>query len=99
MSKSPCNPAVVASAAVVGNTPMKLFKEQSLFLWCFAASLLLSSCGPDGPECGSLDIRNSVVKIVSDDNNNALVAYAAKNSSLIAAMASNAKSEAERLRI
>src|SRR6476620_869761 len=79
---------------------MKLFrKEQLSVLWCFAACLLLSSCGDAGPECGSLDIRNSVVKIVSDDNNNALVAYAAKNSSLIAAMASNAKSEAERLRI
>ena len=79
---------------------MKLFrKEQLSVLWGFAASLLLSSCGDAGPECGSLDIRNSVVKIVSDDNNNALVAYAAKNSSLIAAMASNAKSEAERLRI
>jgi hypothetical protein len=98
MSKSPCNPAVVASAAVVGNTPMKLFKEQSLFLWCFAASLLLSSCGPDGPECGSLDIRNSVVKIVSDDNNNALVNYAVKNSSSVAAMAGT-KSEAEKLEV
>jgi hypothetical protein len=79
--------------------PMKLFrKEQSLVLWCFTASLLLSRCGDVGPECGSLDIRNSVVKIVSDDNNNALVNYAVKNSSSVAALVS-AKSEAEKLGI
>jgi hypothetical protein len=62
---------------------MKLFrKEPSLVLWCFIVSLFLSSCGGAGPECGSLDTRNSVVKIVSDDNNNKLVNYAVKNSSL-----------------
>ncbi len=78
---------------------MKLFrKEQSLVLWCFIASLLLSSCGGAGPECGSLDTRNSVVKIVSDDNNNALVNYAVKNSSSVAAMV-DTKSEAEKLGI
>jgi hypothetical protein len=78
---------------------MKLFrKEQSLVLWCFTASLLLSSCGGAGPECGSLDTRNSVVKIVSDDNNNALVNYAIKNSSSVAAMV-DTKSEAEKLGI
>ncbi len=78
---------------------MKLFrKEQSLVLWCFTASLLLSSCGGAGPECGSLDTRNSVVKIVSDDNNNALVNYAVKNSSSVAEMV-DTKSEAEKLGI
>jgi hypothetical protein len=78
---------------------MKLFrKEQSLVLWCFTASLLLSGCGGAGPECGSLDTRNSVVKIVSDDNNNALVNYAVKNSSSVAAMV-DTKSEAEKLGI
>jgi hypothetical protein len=78
---------------------MKLFrKEQSLVLWCFTASLLLSSCGGAGPECGSLDTRKSVVRIVSDDNNNALVNYAVKNSSSVAEMA-DTKSEAEKSRI
>jgi hypothetical protein len=78
---------------------MRLFrKEQSLVLWCFTASLLLSSCGGAGPECGSLDTRNSVVKIASDDNNNALVNYAVKNSSSVAAMV-DTKSEAEKLGI
>jgi hypothetical protein len=79
---------------------MKLLrKEQSLVLWCFSASLLLSSCGGAGPECGSLDTRNSVVKIVSDDNNNKLVSYAVKNSSSVAAMVGDTKSEAEKLGI
>jgi hypothetical protein len=79
--------------------PMKLFrKEQSLVSWCFIASLLLSSCGGAGPQCDSLDTRNSVVKIVSDDNNNALVNYAVKNSSSVAAMV-DTKSEAEKLEI
>jgi hypothetical protein len=74
------------------------FRQQSLVLWCFIASLLLSSCGGTGPECGSLDARTSVVKIVSDDNNNALVNYAVKNSSSVAAMV-DTKSEAEKLGI
>ena len=78
---------------------LQLRKEQSLVLWCFTASLLLSSCGSAGPECGSLDIRNSVVKIVSDDNNNKLVNYAVKNSSSVAAMVGDTKSEAEKLGI
>jgi hypothetical protein len=79
--------------------PMKpLRREQLLVLWCFTASVLLSSCGGVGPECSSLDTRNSVVKIVSDDNNNALVNYAVKNSSSVTAMV-DTKSEAEKLEI
>src|SRR5712672_2512866 len=81
------------------SAPMKLLrKEQSLVLWCFSASLLLSSCGGAGPECGSLT-RNSAVKIVSDDDNNKLVNYAVKNSSSVAAMVGDTKSEAEKLAI
>jgi hypothetical protein len=79
--------------------PVKpLGRKQLLFLWCFTASVLLSNCGGVGPECSSLDTRNSVVKIVSDDNNNALVNYAVKNSSSVAAMV-DTKSEAEKLEI
>jgi hypothetical protein len=80
--------------------PVKLLrKEQSLVLWCFSVSLLLSGCGGAGPECGSLDARNSVVKIVSDDNNNKLVNCAVQNSSSVAAMMGDTKSEAEKLGI
>jgi hypothetical protein len=38
-------------------------------------------------------------KVISDDSNNALVNYAAKNSSSIAAMVSNANTEVEKLAI
>jgi hypothetical protein len=40
--------------------------------------------------------RNSVVKIVSDDTNNKLVDYAVRNSSSVAAMVGDTKSEAEK---
>jgi len=87
---------------IVSITMKLLGKEQSLVLWCFSASLLLSSCGGAGrPECGSLDTdtRKSVVRIVSDDSNNKLVNYAVKNSSSVAAMVAGTKSEAEKLEI
>ena len=61
--------------------------------------LSLSNCGETGPECGSLDTRNSVVKIISDDKNNALVNFAVKNSSSVAAMLGDKKSDAEKLAI
>jgi hypothetical protein len=81
----------------IASNPMELLRtEQSVVLWCLSASLLLSSCGGAGPECGSLDTRNSVVKIVSDDTNNKLVDYAVKNSSSVAAMVGDTKSEAEK---
>jgi len=66
------------------------------FLWWFSALLLLNGCGGAEPECDSLDTRNSVVKIISDDSNNALVNYAVKNSNSAAAMVSNTTTEAEK---
>ena len=71
-----------------------------MILGCLPALLLLSGCGDPGPsECDSPDARNSVVKIISEDRNNALVVYAAKSSSAVAAMAGNASTEAEKLAI
>jgi hypothetical protein len=78
---------------------MKLFPEGRTVLRCFPVLLLLSGCGEATPECDSLDTRNVVIKIISDDSNNALVNYAAKNSSVVAAMARNANTEAEKLAI
>jgi hypothetical protein len=72
---------------IVSNS-MKLFREQEVLLGCFSVLLLLSGCGGAEPECDSLDTRNSVVKIVSDDSNNALVNYAVKNSDAVAAFQS-----------
>jgi hypothetical protein len=78
---------------------MKLVREEQRALGCFSVLLLLSGCGEVEPECGSLDTRNSIVKIVSDDHNNALVNYAVKNSNSVAAMLNDAKSEADKLAI
>jgi len=80
--------------------PMKPFrKKQPLALWWFSVLLLLNGCGGAAPECDSLDARNSVVRIISEDSNNALVNYAVKNSSSVAAMVSNTNTEAEKLAI
>jgi hypothetical protein len=76
---------------------MKLFgKQPSLVLWCLPVLLALSGCGEAGPECGSSDARNSVVKIVADNTNNSLLNYAVQNSSSVAEMLSNAKADAEK---
>jgi hypothetical protein len=84
----------------IASIPMELLRtEQSLILWYLSGSLLLSGCEGAGPECGSLDTRNSVVKIVSDDTNNKLVNYAVKNSNSVAAIVGDTKSEAEKLGI
>ena len=74
-------------------------KRQPLALSWFPVLLLLNGCGGPEPECDSLDTRSSVVKIISDDSNNVLVNYAVKNSSSIAAVVSNANTEAEKLAI
>jgi hypothetical protein len=74
-------------------------KAQFLVLGYFSILLSLSGCGGAELECDSLESRKSVVKIIADDNNNALVNYAANNSSVVAAMLSNANAEADRLMI
>ena len=75
---------------------MKLFREGRRILGCISVLLLLGGCGGAELECDSSDSRKSVVRIVSDDDNNALVNYAVKNSSSVATMVGDAKSEAEK---
>ena len=70
-------------------------KRQKVF-WSLPILLLLSGCGRAGPECDTSDTRDSVVKIVSGDSNNALAKYAAKNSSPVEAAVNNASTEAEK---
>jgi hypothetical protein len=101
-----CKPRLKANAPImfqgasdIVSNSMKLFREQEALLGCFSVLLLLSGCGGAEPECGSLDTRNSVVKIVSDDSNNALVNYAVKNSDAVAAKVSNTNTEADKLAI
>jgi hypothetical protein len=77
--------------------PAKPSRKRQLPASCwFCALLLLNGCGSAQPGCDSPDARTSVVKIISDDSNNALVDYAAQNSSSVAAMVSNANTEAEK---
>ena len=79
---------------------MKTFvKAQFLVIGYFSILLSLSGCGGAELECDSLESRKSVVKIIADDYNNALVNYAANNSSVVAAMVGNANAEADRLMI
>jgi hypothetical protein len=87
---------VVGIGKITVRLPMKLFPDGRTVLRCFPVLLLLSGCGEPTPECDSLDTRNTVIKIMSDDNHNALVNYAAKNSSVVAAMVSNANTQAEK---
>ena len=70
-------------------------KEQFLML----GVLSLCGCGGMELECDSLESRNSVVNIIADDKNNALVNYAANNSNAVAAMIADANVGAEKLAI
>jgi hypothetical protein len=58
---------------------MSYFRERSLVFCSFPFLISLGGCGVK-PECESIETRKTVLQIVSDDHNNALVAYAAKNS-------------------
>jgi hypothetical protein len=81
---------------------MRLIREGQAFLTRFFVLLLLSGCGEaeqEAEQCRSLDARSSVVKIFSDDENNALVTFALKNSSKLDAMMGATKSEIEKLAI
>jgi hypothetical protein len=55
--------------------------ERSRVFWSFPFLIFLSSCGAK-PECDSVETRNAVLQAVSDDHNNALARYAAKNSTV-----------------
>jgi len=72
---------------------MPYFRKRPIVFWCFPFLILLSGCEAK-PECDSFETRNAVLQAISDDHNNALGKYAAKNST----MASDASSEAEKSR-
>jgi hypothetical protein len=76
-------------------TSMLYFRERSLVFWNFPFLIFLGSCGAK-PECDSFETRNAVLQIVSDEHNNPLATYAAKNSNVIKEKSSSATSEAER---
>jgi hypothetical protein len=69
------------------------FHKQPIVFWSFPFLVLLSGCDAK-PECDSVETRNAVLQTVSDDHNNALVEYAAKNPNM--AKPHDARSEAEK---
>jgi hypothetical protein len=73
--------------------PMPYFRKQPIVFWNFPLLMFLSGCAAK-PECDSFVTRNAVLQAVSDDHNNALVEYAAKNPNM--AKSSDASSEAEK---
>jgi hypothetical protein len=78
--------------------PTQLWRKyESLPSWWLLVLLLLNACGGAETGCDSLVARTSVVKIISDDSNNALLNYAVKNSSSVAATVSATNTEAEKL--
>jgi hypothetical protein len=58
--------------------------------------LLLGGCGETGPECGSPEARDAVIKNVADDGNNRLVNFAVENSDAVAELVKNASAEPEK---
>lgn len=82
------------SHAKACRTSMPYFRKRSIVFWSFPFLIFLSGCGAK-PECDSFETRDAVLKTVSDDHNNALGKYAAKNSTV--ANSSDASSEAEKL--
>jgi hypothetical protein len=73
---------------------MRYFSNRSLALCNFSFLILLTGCGAGQPECDSIETRNAVLQIVSNDHNNALGRYAAENPN--AAKPNDAGSETEK---
>ena len=71
---------------------MPYFRDQSLIFWSFPFLIFLSGCRAE-PECDSIETRNAVLQIVSDDHKNPLETYAAKNSNVAKEKSSAAKLE------
>ena len=72
---------------------MPYFCKRPIVFWSFPFLIFLSGCEAK-PECDSFETRNAVLQTVSDDHNNGLVKYAAKNSTMT--KSSDASSEAEK---
>jgi uncharacterized lipoprotein NlpE involved in copper resistance len=70
-----------------------LHRKQSFAFWIFPFLIFLTGCNAR-LECDSVESRNAVLISVSDDHDNALVEYAAKNSTM--ANSSDASSEAKK---
>ncbi len=73
-----------------------MFREQAkVAAWSFTFLIFAGGCHA-APECDSFETRKAVLQIVSDDHNNALAKYAAKNSSVARSESNDTKPEAEK---
>jgi hypothetical protein len=61
---------------------MACFCERPLVVWSFPLLIFLSGCGAPKVECDSSETRDAVLKTISDNHNNALGTFAAKNSNV-----------------
>jgi hypothetical protein len=66
--------------------------RESLIFWSFPVLIVLSGCGQKF-ECDSPETRTAVLKIISNDHNNALATYAAKNSNVAKEVEKSSNSE------
>lgn len=72
---------------------MQHFRRPPIVFWSFPFLIFLAGCEAR-PECDSVETRNAVLQIVSDDHKNALAEYAAKNPNV--AKSDNANPVAEK---
>jgi hypothetical protein len=72
---------------------MSYFRKPPIFFWSFLLPFFLGGCDAK-PECDSFETRNAVLQAVTDDHDNSLVKYAAKNSNIT--KSSDASSQAEK---
>jgi hypothetical protein len=70
-------------------------RVRSQVIWSFPFLILASGCGAT-PQCDSFETRNAVLQSVSDDHNNALGSFAAKNSYMANSETIDRKPEAEK---
>jgi hypothetical protein len=67
----------------------RFLRDRPIAFWSCSFLIFLAGCSAK-PECDSFETRDAVLKSVSDDHNNALGKYAAKNSN-----SDGARSDAE----
>jgi hypothetical protein len=72
---------------------MPYFQKLPIVFLSLLFPIVLSGCDAK-PECDSFETRNAVLQSITDDHNNALVKYAAKNSNIT--KSGDAGSEAEK---
>jgi hypothetical protein len=72
---------------------MSYFRKLPIVLGSFLLPIFLGGCDAK-PECDSFETRNAVLQAVTEDHNNPLVKYAAKNSNI--PKSSDADSPAEK---